>query len=1744
MLINRGKLPKVTIFKHKHVMDSYVSKNETEGILSDISDKINNHIEMIHDNIGFEYCKAPREGITRLSNDNISRNPFIEDIEGLNNRIDESMNIDNLLSYDYFNNKVGMITSNNIDEIDGNTKYTGVKSGKYAKISYNNKEEESNTTFNPYSNYTLTDIVKSFVKDNIVYSIHRGGYITVNNLDNNMSNVIDFTNLMNIYDELIIKNDIYFNKFELCSLVTNASFDNDSLIVITTPNSAFLFNINDKSIVKLNLINNDETIIDIKIINNKIYYISNTSDMEYKIKSFNIIDSTIVEYDILNKDEFFFPNTIVEIGNDILFYESFSKFGKHISEDIKFIQLLENNDNYITTISVQIPISISIITGNDVNSLMIGLVSDDSFLNGSLVNVVTDDNDVFLYEENINILEDNIKSIYHDNSLIVTNTDKIISFIYLNDSKVSFINNIDICKNRNSGNYITDSFILNNNCIITFDDNTYRIVSCDNIPISNVFTTKKKSILSVKNGLNIIYFKNNYLYIINDNNISTLIVKPHDPIFETDEFNNINLFHYINIDENKSYITIITTNVFTRITMISIENITSDPVISILNNSGTSYILNFDINLIRIINNKILIPVIPNGISNIFLIVCDYDRNVIIRNVLTSLSDYSKALYIKDDLTEISIGIDLNVYHTLIDDLFYDVETDTNLIQNIDSNTIINSSNLINTIECDNVLNNYYNLDNITSYNLSSFNNNCLNNNIINKLVKLDNNYLFISNKYIKFYEIIESEFVLKSIYINNLNNNKIININKLSNLYYILNLSNGNIYLNCSEINSNTLSSIIFNNKDIKYCKNNGIIAIVDDINISLIDTINDKYYFDVLNSLKSSVIQFNSYYDKINIDSINTIDDKIYLTISLIDINDNYYMNSFVIKIDISTDFEIEINSLINTELFVIEENTKYIDTNYTDSVIIGTDLYVVYYNNQIINCKIFHSDGSITDISNVYNIPINTTYLGMIAKNDNLYILDCDNVISTSYTEKIPIENEETLITSYCKVLVNEYSFIYLKVDPIEISYYYKGIDNNISTNYNINIEDNLNIYQFIRDNINSIRISYNLNSIFIFKDNTKECIKIDNNGILSLINGYKLFNYTSENIFNSNTFFKYFSDGFIGFNNLSGLYCNYFDKEFCILDNFIVSKNEEIINYNINRYNCIKNNTFTSINEFIKYSEDYYCQKVLNTLNLKSKYINYCFMNNTILFTDSKYLKKDLSGNIFIFHNIPDNDKSYIFKETDNANGLILRKDDNAVFGYEECIFIDIFNSIYNITDIVGPEIKPIFVDDSGTLHSIVKNNNNNVYYLRGVDVENLELISNFNNIVDAVKVQNISNLILMINNIGEVIVFNIDTLEVFNIEYVNDCIIGIPNGYSFIKIISLYDNYTCSIIVRNNVNNKYVIIPGCKISLELDIFSNPVLEINTTFLNILKSYYIDENLSTPFTVPTFSYISGLSLLDSIRTEWNVDYNIFLDIHIGNINIDSDFNTNIDNNVHTLVTNSKNISPRIFIRNNYFIIQYSEKILIYEFIDKYEPNFTPLYEIIQNKFTIKDIMVGGRNIIFTFTDNTCRVISVKKILDESQEQVIFIDDGFYFYEEYKINTNNNDLKCFVTEIGDVGYISNKLAYIYDKIEKTFINVPTTNTNIKYNCIDPLHNRVYCIDENNNFGYIDIFSKTYIPIKVFTEMIIKNIVYTAFNTVEILTNKGIFIYVNENIHKINDIEPVDVNDIIVYPYREYSE
>lgn len=82
------------------------------------------------------------------------------------------------------------------------------------------------------------------------------------------------------------------------------------------------------------------------------------------------------------------------------------------------------------------------------------------------------------------------------------------------------------------------------------------------------------------------------------------------------------------------------------------------------------------------------------------------------------------------------------------------------------------------------------------------------------------------------------------------------------------------------------------------------------------------------------------------------------------------------------------------------------------------------------------------------------------------------------------------------------------------------------------------------------------------------------------------------------------------------------------------------------------------------------------------------------------------------------------------------------------------------------------------------------------------------------------------------------------------------------------------------------------------------------------------------------------------------------------------------------------------------------------------------------------------------------------------------------------------------------------------------------------------------MYCIDENNNFGYIDIFSKTYIPIKVFTEMIIKNIVYTAFNTVEILTNKGIFIYVNENIHKINDIDPVDVNDIIVYPYREYSE
>jgi len=1745
MLINRNKLPGVTIFKHKDVMDSYVSKNETSGIITEIVSKLVTHDAMINDNIGFEYSLAPREAITEISKNIFKRHPLVDDVYGLTKRTDSSMGIEEVLSMDRSNNVIGAISSDNLKISDAGVPISNIMGLKYGKISYGEKSMNDVYSFDPYSEYTLTDVVKSFLKDTLVFSVHRGGYITVYSTDTDVVDIINFTETTSYYKNSLVKNETYFNKTLLNSLVINASFNGVSSIVITTSSNTILFNMNDNTFITLPLTLVDEVITDIKMYSDMIYFIINTNDKNYKIKSFNVNNSLLVEHDITNKDISFFPNTIVKIGSDIVLYESIHKFGKHIDTSIRYIQLMETEDSEISTIDVNSQVYVSMISGSSVNSLEVGLVSNIGAIDRTMVYITG--GVVYLYDENMNTLDDNFEVAYNGGSEIITYSSKYISIIFIVNGIIKNINTIDICKDRNSGLNITDCFVFNNECIVTFDDNTYRIISLGDLYENKIFINHITSTLSVSNNNRKVYFYNDKLVTVTDNDLSSLVITPHLDIFTQNEYDNIQVFEYINMDVDTIYLSVITkSEPFTRITMMSIVYTADVPDLTILASNGFNAIIDIDISLIRHVNNTIIIPVIPQGFINTFLISCDFDKSIIIRNILETTSDFTSALFINLATNRMSFGIDSVIYECPLNTSLFNVTDTESVVKIISAASFID--NAISSIPGNSVVQNYAELDNDNLFinELFYLNNNVIVESKVSKYFRLGDTYLFVSNKDVKLFD---NMFKLKSImYIND--DIHVLKINDMSNGVFILNTNIGDIRVDISSMILTDLTSVIYHNKNIKHKKTNSNIVLCDGTTVSIIDTATYKINYDILNNLSNIDIQLDTNIHTLRLGNVVNFNDNVFIGLSIIDI-DNYYLGSFVLVFNTLTD-EISIITLSDFESPVIQENTTMIDSSFVDMVIIDTDLYISYYENNRINCLIIHSDMSQTLLGTVFVIPDNTSYIAMIATVNDLRVLLSDNsVITTPYTVKTFVSPVEQLLTVLYKVVINnDLNFNFVIISQDSVKYIVKDIDNVIWTNIDNDITHIPTLFNYVLSNFGMLDMSIDLGEAFIFNSYTNECIRIIDGEVFNYVNGYTLYNRVDIGNYDSDLFFKIFTNGFAAFNNFSGLYRSYYTS-FSTLGNMIVDNNVIVIDYELNKYSCVKNNEFTKLINVNKHSEDFisavFCSVKHNTVQS----INYVIDNdnNTILVADSKLMIKTPTD-LILFNTNPNINESYYYRIMENNTSVILLRTDDAKFGYKQCIFIDNTGSYHTIDMYVDYEIKPIYVDNDGVLHSIVKNNSS-VMYMMGTDISSVVTLNGYENVIDAVKVHDIDNSILLVNINGDLIVFDVTDnnggLKYKSIAIEEEDIIGIPYDYTFVRIVALSNNYTCVVMVKNNQSGICNIIPDCRISLTLDILGIPIFEVHTDSVGILKFYNIEENDDNRFSLPVTDNTTGLSLYDCIKTEQSADYDINITVNIGDITIDGELIDNLYSDIHTYITTDKTSSPKIFMRDRFFIVQYGKNIIICEINDRYSPNFKPLYEIIQKSYTttkiVTDVSIGGNNILLSFSDKTARSIVVKKVLDGIGEQVTFVDNGFNFYKEFKTPSINEDIKYFITEIGDVGYITDNKCFIYSKTEKQYINIKQTSEDfIKFYCIDPIYNRVYTVDGSDNFGYIDINNMEYVPVKAMTELDIINIVYTVFNTVEILTTVGIFIFINEKLHKITNVVP-DGLDLIVYPFKEYS-
>lgn len=1741
MLMNRNRLPKVSVFKNEDVLSSYVSKKETDGVITDISQRIETHIDTINDNFGFDYSRAPRECIINTSPNVFMRKPLL-DVDGLIEREDASIaSIPEIISFSRNNNVIGSISSSDTSPEAYTSMYTGMRSDKiYGKITYNIKDTSVDIySYSPYKDLNMTDIVKSFTINNTIYSVYRGGYINIYNILTKISSTVNIVDSLPLFEKHNIKNDYYFKDYELCNCVTNVAYNGDSTIIISTTNNIIIFNIINKTYTILtDFLGKDEVVIALEMYNSTFYVITNSKNMSYRVRSYNISDGTIYRFD--NEIENFFPNTIVKLNDgEVIAYESCVKFGKHILKRIAFMRLIENSTDNSISIDSPIDIECSFIFGNSINDLYIGLKSNLNFLNGSIS--VYDGSKLLFYPRNRSVIPDMYNNIeYIDNCFIISDYTSVYTIKFEDDKVVGYSCN-NVSSNRNSGNYISSCTVLNDICTITHDDNTHELLQIEDLlKLSSelVYNVNTKKCICIYNENRYIVLNNTYMEIITDNDISTYEVIEYNSLYDQSEFDSIYCYKYFNNGLGSTFCAIVTrTASIIRFNMIKITN---SGVISLQNitNYGWASPEFVDYNLIRTIDNKILFPVNASPTNSVILIVCDFDKNLILRTNING-GVYTKTLSFDISCRYMSIGIDSAVYLKDISEILHTTEEVYNASQTVESTIFTDLA--LDSIESTNVLSNFAHIDDDGDIDLDLLTLNC--NRIISvsvpNYVKLSGKHIYFDSQYIKIYD---NQYNLQKVIKNKFSIDYIMSIEHIfSNVYHIIG-NRSSIYLNLSIIESDNFVPYI--NKGCSYVENNGVYAICDNGIISIINTVTNESKFDILNSLHGTNVNMRTDIYKLLLNTVDLYENHIITTVTVIYKSSGYIIGNFLLSIDPSGNVDITILTILN--ILTPEVGYNFIKTKFIDTAVKDGNLYISTYSNGKIMCHIMDNTCNIIEfIPIIYNVTTNTLFLRMIATSYGIHILlNGQNVFFSNYTSKVATAYIKPNDGNYYYVKDNnKSSFIIFKMNSSNIYYNHKNLSNGVINGKTTSITSNEIFRPYVISNFNNLSFSTNPqnNEVFIYNTYTNECIGIYMNKVEMFIDGYYSFDLHNDNYLLDNLF-QNFSNSFVGFNSKSGLMRKLSNGYYLttIGEYLSYSLGEISINYSINKYSCVRNNVFNRLSELNVVDTGLITSKIFDK-NGNVKFLNCIIVNNRLIFTHSKYL--NLDGQTIITYKAQSvSSESVSFERLQNNTSVIVTKKDNAIFGYKRVVFINSSNSSFTIdVDYPDMEIKPIFTDNSGLLHSIIRRNSI-VFYFSGTNIYSATPIIGFSNVIDAINIDSIPNSLLLINGNNGAIVFNVISKTYKTINTVNDKVVGIPRDYIFERILELSTSLTCVILVKHRTNNTFHIIPDCSIDIIMGLDGEPEFEVDAANFGIIYSYSVNPITMNRFNSATIND-SGVPLLDCIRTNNSSDYTVQMRINIGNITIDGNIidDYNIYSYLYTGIS-GKRIAPRIFMNNSLFIVQYDKYILFYEMIDRYIPNFTPIYKIIQGNQSrlkiITDTMVSGNNVILTFSDKTCRTLFVKRI-DRNGEIDAYIDDGFTKHNEYSASIDST-YKYFITENGTVGYYTDKSVYIHDG--SIFVKIVTTENTISKACVDNLYGRIYCVDTYNNFGYIDIDRKLYIPVKALTDIIISNVVYTTYNSIELMTSKGIYSYINKQFYKISD-KVVNDGEIIVYPLKSIT-
>jgi len=859
---------------------------------------------------------------------------------------------------------------------------------------------------------------------------------------------------------------------------------------------------------------------------------------------------------------------------------------------------------------------------------------------------------------------------------------KTLSFIFLNKPDFFIFNYNNFIKKIY---YQQNNKIINNNYNLKIYNNFYKFFN--NLFINYLFLDKQKKILN-KNNKYINTYKANILlkfikYKYNDYYLRNILLKNTFNLkYNYLQFlikNNISNYNIININyiyknlfniDNKinkislnnqffNYYYILIFNYYTNISkVINKIQIYNNNIFNILNNNFSinnyNYLLLFNYKIFKILhirnklnkyyNNLILISKTKTNFNNIRQI---NNNNIVKKINYKTISQYSN---FKFHYNSKKVYNNLIYYISSYKFGYRIHKRSRNFYQNY-----MKRIKIIRKIR----KSFYYTRFNCNRYGI--FIKKLTKKNLYNQL-KTNNNYIInISNIQLKNINKLQLKKIIKQ---NNLNNNKLITIKKLSSPYYPKNCEIYKFVYNSINYNLKNNSIILHNN--IK--KLNSIINIFKELNI--VDNNNLKNYLYKLEKqlyFKLKIIQ--NFFKNSNNNNINKNFKNIYFLYNLI----KYYNN----KINLINSNQIILTTLNSIILFKIHNK---INLNYNNQVLKNKNkkyylkkykylindykrfqldsYYVIYNKNKLINnsnlknyfAKNFVKNNNLKLFYNYYYCNIKFNSFNTFIK--NIYIKNKRNNLRIKYTKKyLNIFKSKYLLKCQNNMNIIKYknnNVNYLNMNIINLNnnnfifntklFYIDLILNLTIRKFNLNY-NNFNYYNY-NSNIKSLIINnFAEYKNIILKNNLKKGKKLKKKYIYKnfiIRNCTKIYEYNYYRNYNFKIFHKLKKNLII---NTNHLFYNY-NKNF---NNYLI--NNQLFNYYYGYYHY-KLITKKNTKIFIRFNKHAYLNNIYKiylyyTFNIK-KYnlIKYLF-NNYILKEYTCFINKILS-----ISNIKQTNNNYI------------------------------------------------------------------------------------------------------------------------------------------------------------------------------------------------------------------------------------------------------------------------------------------------------------------------------------------------------------------------------------------------------------------------------------------------------------------------------------------------------------------